>query len=342
MKVLFVYAGMHPAHEPFVEAVKADVYPAYHKDVNGFVKFVEGLKMAREYPDYDVYILEGGMPMYLRKKLFRKNGFVVGLLADETFINLVERQPHYSTAETLIHRISAKVLDAAIAVSPFVKEYAEKIIDVPIEVVRPAIPKDSYEKLGKVKPNLESNVIVSVGQPRFSIGMDVLVEQFRIAKKQIPDLELWIVGKGHPKEYERVEGVKVLGYVEDLSEVFEEASLFVHAGRCSAYPVATLEAMRAGLPVVVSTMTGTKEIVERVEEQVKREFGLNYDGNKFIQPLNRIFEGIVEYFKLDSEVRRIMSELYKKESEEFEPGKRGREFKEKFKKLLANFNKEVP
>ncbi|ADC66518.1 glycosyl transferase group 1 [Ferroglobus placidus DSM 10642] len=337
MKVLFVYAGMHPAHEPFVEAVKADVYPAYHKDVNGFVKFVEGLKMAREYPDYDVYILEGGMPMfpmYLRKKLFRKNGFVVGLLADETFINLVERQPHYSTAETLIHRISAKVLDAAIAVSPFVKEYAEKIIDVPIEVVRPAIPKDSYEKLGKVKPNLESNVIVSVGQPRFSIGMDVLVEQFRIAKKQIPELELWIVGKGHPKEYERVEGVKVLGYVEDLSEVFEEASLFVHAGRCSAYPVATLEAMRAGLPVVVSTMTGTKEIVERVEEQVKREFGLNYDGNKFIQPLNRIFEGIVEYFKLDSEVRRIMSELYKKESEEFEPGKRGREFKEKFEELV--------
>lgn len=75
MKVLFVYAGMHPAHEPFVEAVKADVYPAYHKDVNGFVKFVEGLKMAREYPDYDVYILEGGMPMfpmYLRKKLFKK------------------------------------------------------------------------------------------------------------------------------------------------------------------------------------------------------------------------------------------------------------------------------
>lgn len=255
-------------------------------------------------------------------------------MADETFINLVERQPHYSTAETLIHRISAKVLDAAIAVSPFVKEYAEKIIDVPIEVVRPAIPKDSYEKLGKVKPNLESNVIVSVGQPRFSIGMDVLVEQFRIAKKQIPELELWIVGKGHPKEYERVEGVKVLGYVEDLSEVFEEASLFVHAGRCSAYPVATLEAMRAGLPVVVSTMTGTKEIVERVEEQVKREFGLNYDGNKFIQPLNRIFEGIVEYFKLDSEVRRIMSELYKKESEEFEPGKRGREFKEKFEELV--------
>lgn len=281
MNVLFIYAGMHPAHKPFVEAIGADLYPAYRSNVNGFRRFVEAFKMAKMYPDYDIYLLEGGMPMfpmYLRKKLFRKNGFVVGLLADETFINLVERQPHYSTAETLIHRISAKVLDAAIAVSPFVKEYAEKIIDVPIEVVRPAIPKDSYEKLGKVKPNLESNVIVSVGQPRFSIGMDVLVEQFRIAKKQIPDLELWIVGKGHPKEYERVEGVKVLGYVEDLSEVFEEASLFVHAGRCSAYPVATLEAMRAGLPVVVSTMTGTKEIVERVEEQVKRDFGLNYNG----------------------------------------------------------------
>ncbi|HIP60212.1 MAG TPA: glycosyltransferase [Campylobacterales bacterium] len=336
MDVVFIYAGMHEAHKPFVEAIGADVYPAYRSNVNGFRRFVEAFKMAKEYPDYDIYLLEGGIPMfplYLRKKLFRKNGFVIGLLADETFINLVKRQPHYSTAETLIHKISAKVLDAAIAVSPFVKEYAEKVISVPIEVVRPPIPKDSYEKLGKVKPNLESNIIVSVGQPRFSIGMDVLVEQFKLVKKHL-ELELWIVGRGHPKEYEKVDGVRVLGYVEDLSEVFKKASLFVHAGRCSAYPVATLEAMRAGLPVVVSDMTGTKEIVEKVEVEVKSEFGFSYRGYKFIQPLDKIFKGIIFYYGLSLDIRKKLSKIYKRYSKEFEPKKRAKEFADKFNKLL--------
>ena len=334
--VLFIYAGMHEAHKPFVEAVNADVYPAYRSNANGFRRFIEAFRMAKEYPNYDVYLLEGGMPMfpvYIKKKM-RKDITVIGLLADETFINLVERQPHYSFAETLIHRISVRCLDGAISVSPMVKEYAEKIIDVPIEIARPPISKENFVKLSKVKPDLESNVVISVGQPRYSIGMDILAEQFKLVKKEYPELELWIVGKGHPKEYEKVDGVKVLGYVEDLSEVFEEASLFVHAGRCSAYPVATLEAMRAGLPVVVSTMTGTKEIVEKIETQIKTEFNLNYDSNKFIQPLDRVFEGIVEYYKLDIEVRERLSELYKKESEEFELGKKKREFREVFERLV--------
>jgi glycosyltransferase involved in cell wall biosynthesis len=338
MNVLFIYAGMHPAHKPFVDAVNADVYPAYCSNVNGFRRFVEAFRMAKKCPDYDVYLLEGGMPMfpmYIRKRIYRKDGIVVGLLADETFINLVERQPHYSFTETLIHRLSANVLDAAIAVSPFVKSYAEKVLNVPIEVVKPAIPEESYYNLGKVKPDLEAKVIVSVGQPRFSIGMDVLVEQFRIARKEIPDLELWIVGKGHPKEYERIEGVKVLGYVEDLSEVFENASLFVHAGRCSAYPVATLEAMRAGLPVVVSNMTGTKEIVERVEEEFKKELGFNYGDIKFVQPLDRIAKAILAYYSLDVEARRLLSKKYRKKSEEFGPGKRAKQFKEVFEELVG-------
>ena len=192
MDVLFVYAGLHPAHKPFIRAVKADVYPAYTRNVKGLRRFLEAFRMAGNYPDYDVYVLEGGMPMfpmYIRKKLLGKDGVVIGLLADETFINLVKRLPHYSGFETLIHRLSAGVLDAAIAVSPFVKSYAEKVLNVPIEVVRPAIPEESYYRLGKVKPDLEAKVIVSVGQPRYSIGMDVLVEQFRIARKEIP--ELW-------------------------------------------------------------------------------------------------------------------------------------------------------
>ena len=337
MKVVFIYPGLHKAHQPFIEAINADLCPVYDSNTKGFRRFVNAFRMAKNYPDYDVYIIEGGMPMFpvfIRKYLLNKKNIIIGLLADETFINLVQRQKHYTLAETIIHKLSARCLDGAIAVSPMVRDFARKIINIPIEVVRPSIPEENYAKLGKVKPDLESKIIVSVGEARFSIGMDILVEHFITAKQYIHDLQLWIVGKGHPKYYERIKGVKVLGYVEDLAEIFEMASLFVHAGRCSAYPVATLEAMRAGLPVIVSDMTGTKEIVEKVEAKVKKEFNLSYKGTKFIQPLDKIFEGIIFYYKLSLDIRENLSKVYKRYSQEFEPKKRGKDFANKFNKLL--------
>ena len=334
--ILFIHSpDLHEAHRILAKSINADFQPAYHNELKGIQRFFEAFKRAKGYPEYPVYLLEGGMPMfpvYLKKRK-SKDIKVIELLADETFINLVERQSHYSFVETFIHKISARCLDGAITVSPFVKSYAEKVLKIPIKIARPPIPKESYNSLGKVKPNLESNVIVSVGQPRYSIGMDVLVEQFRHVKNKFPELELWIVGKGHPKDYEKKGGIKVLGFVEDLAEVFEKASLFAHTGRCSAYPVATLEAMRAGLPVVVSDMTGTKEIVKRVEDKFKEELGLKYENNFFIQPLDKIANGVITYYSSDEEKRKLLSEEFKRESNYFEPNKRCKHFKEIFESL---------
>jgi len=204
-------------------------------------------------------------------------------------------------------------------------------LNIPIEVVNPAIPEKNYHRLGKVKPDLVSKVIVSVGEARYSMGMDILVKQFKIVKKEVPDAELWIVGKGHPKEYERVKGVKVLGYVEDLCEVFEKASLFVHAGRSSAYPVSTLEAMRAGLPVIVTKMTGTKDVVGEVCKKFKGEFGKDIE---FVKDFNELNREMIEYFRLSLEEREYLSKEFRRVSERFEPGSIGRKFKVVFKNLL--------
>lgn len=336
-EVLFIHSSnLHEAHKMFAESINADFEPAYTKELTGFRRFLEAFKRAKEYPDSPVYLLEGGMPTfpaYLKKRK-NKDIKVIELLADETFINLVDRQKHYSFFETFIHKISAKCLDGAIADSPFVKSYAEKILDVPIEIARPPISEENYKRLEEVKPYLESNIIVSVGQPRYSIGMDILVRQFRYAKNKFPELELWIIGKGHPKEYENVKGVKVLGFVEDLSKVFEKASLFVHAGRCSSYSIAAVEAMRAGVPVVVSNMTGAKEIVEKVEDEVKSELNLKYNGYNYIQPLEKLSTGIVAYYLSSGEEKEMLSKKFRKMSEEFEPEKGCKRFKEVFNKLL--------
>jgi len=206
-------------------------------------------------------------------------------------------------------------------------------LNIPIEVVNPAIPEKNYHRLGKVKPDLVSKVIVSVGEARYSIGMDILVEQFKIVKKVVPDAELWIVGKGHPKEYEKVKGVKVLGYVEDLGEVFEKASLFVHTGRSSAYPVSTLEAMRAGLPVIVTKMTGTKDVVGEVCRKFKEEFGKDIE---FVKDFNELNRGMIEYFRLSLEESEYLSKEFRRVSERFEPERIGKNFKKVFECMVEN------
>ena len=53
--------------------------------------------------------------------------------------------------------------------------------------------------------------------------------------------------------------------------------------------------------------------------------GLNCE---FVRPLNKIYKGIIDYFRMDVETREQMSELYRRESEQFEPDKKAKDFKE--------------
>jgi|Deesub1362A_J573_1020465.scaffolds.fasta_scaffold00485_6 hypothetical protein len=41
--VLFIHARMHEAHKPFIEAVNADVYSVYWKNVEWFRRFFKAL-----------------------------------------------------------------------------------------------------------------------------------------------------------------------------------------------------------------------------------------------------------------------------------------------------------
>lgn len=338
-KPLLIHSeSMHASHKMLTDYIGADMEPVYTREVGGMNRVLHAISRSRQYPDYPVYLLEGGTPMLpcRMKKFFslRDNTKMIGILADATMVNQVERLEQLTGIETVFHKMGKGCLDGGIAVSPFIKHYADKVLDVPVEVARPPMPQERYNDFGKVKPDLGSNVIVSVGKARHDIGMDILVEQFNYAKEKVPELELWIIGKGHPKEYEKYDGVKVKGYVEDLAEVFEQASLFVHAGRCSPYPIATLEAMRAGIPVVVSDMTGTKEIVENVEKKIRQELNQSYN-NYFVRSPHYLARGIVAYYLGgNGEEKELLSKKFRRESEYFEPKKRCEHFKDTFDDLV--------
>jgi len=113
-----------------------------------------------------------------------------------------------------------------------------------------------------------------------------------MVKKEFPKSELFIVGKMPDlSKYldSNAEGVRCLGYVENLNEVIKKSALYVHMGRGDTFPLSCVEAMLGGLPTIVSEWTGTKEVVEKVNKnliveldpyklakKIKWYFSLNY------------------------------------------------------------------
>lgn len=84
-----------------------------------------------------------------------------------------------------------------------------------------------------------------------------------------PSWRLQIVGDGddqavleeRARELGIEERVDFLGLRDDVPEILAEADLFCLVSRSEGFPRSTLEAMRAGLPVVVSDVGGSREAV---------------------------------------------------------------------------------
>lgn len=118
----------------------------------------------------------------------------------------------------------------------------------------------------KATPNL-SNPVKIVMVARFDKQKDhfTLIEAF----KDIWGAELLLVGDGPNLEdiqilvnqLEMTNRVSFLGYRNDIANILSQAQIFTLISNWEGFPLVTLEAMRAGLPVVVSSVGGAAEAV---------------------------------------------------------------------------------
>ena len=322
MKVLYIHPPEdHPAHIDFANTINADSlsYPT----PRNLMDVLKGLMNGIRIPDYDVYVVTG-VEQALAKKVFSKKKKIIYLIADEYFVGLTSGIPFKTPRwkRFLVEHLSGFV-DGGIAISEFVKREASKILNCRIEVIYPHIPDNLYTALRNLNPDLEAHNIVSVGRHHPVNGMDILVEAFRIVKKEYTDAELYIIGRGHPKEWEKCDGIHVLGYVDDFSPFFQKSSLFALVGRGQGFCTAAVEAMYAGLPAMVSEYTGAKEVVSEL-------------GKQFITTLEPedVANKIMHYFNLSYEERRKISKKARGLSAEFNKEKKCKEFKQKFEKML--------
>jgi len=276
--VAMLYQDPHPAHRGFARAVGADLVD-YRGREPGFL----GDSMAADafngltLPDYDVYLVEGSRPLYAAvTKRVTSDAKLVYLCADHGLYELGRTDFEGDSAlKSLIGRfgtpairtVGSHCIDGVVAVSEFAADFTRPVVgdDTPIEIAHPYIQPDAYDALGAVNPDLSSKTAVTVGRAARYKGVDLLVKAWPAVREAHPGAELHVVGGGHPDSYADTEGVELKGYVEELADALEPAGLFVQPSRMDTFPVSTLEAMRAGLPPLVTTGAGTRSVAREVD-----------------------------------------------------------------------------
>ena len=118
----------------------------------------------------------------------------------------------------------------------------------------------------------ETTVLLSVGEliPRKN-HMEVLEALYEMKKAgDISNIKYLIAGRGKIqaeleskiKELGLTDNVKMLGFRSDVADVFAASDIYVFPSHQEGLPVALMEAMSVGLPVVCSEIRGNTDLIE--------------------------------------------------------------------------------
>jgi glycosyltransferase involved in cell wall biosynthesis len=138
---------------------------------------------------------------------------------------------------------------------------------IPLAGLNPLLSREeARERLGLSAGDL---VIGAVGRLEEQKGHAHLMAALPELRREIPELAVLLVGEGRRQEDLRrqvrdlgLEGtVRFLGTRRDLPEIYRALDLFVQPSLWEGLPLALLKAMGAGLPVVATRVSGSREAV---------------------------------------------------------------------------------
>lgn len=342
----------HPAHRGFAAAVSADDLVVPFRGLPG--PLGETLlsdaysAVAATFPERDIYVTENDAVLYAAPVLKRRHprsivihlaasdrllGYVHSPRPDDAPVRAAKRRANRRADTALLQRVLVRYCDGVLAMSTFARDRVGAIAGptVPTRVANPYVQPAAYGALEAVEPDLEADVAVMVGEWRDHKGVDLLVDAWPRVRERHPTAELRLVGRGFPGAYADVPGVTIRGFVASLEAEFAAASLYVHPAHVEAFGVSVVEAMRAGLPAVVTETTGARTAVESADESL------------VVPPTaDAIAHRVSEYFDADVGERRALSRASRTASEPFDEATKTREFRTAFEALLEEVGSPGP
>jgi glycosyltransferase involved in cell wall biosynthesis len=116
----------------------------------------------------------------------------------------------------------------------------------------------------------EDVFILSVGRLVYQKGHEYLIEAIGILGSALPRIQVAICGEGPLRRQLEAQirrlgldaSVRLLGNRMDIDHYLASADIFALPSRWEGLPVALLEAMQHGLPVVATAVEGVEEVVQ--------------------------------------------------------------------------------
>jgi glycosyltransferase involved in cell wall biosynthesis len=202
-----------------------------------------------------------------------------------------------------LDRLSLRFIDRVVVVSEAMKA---KVGIKDIYVINNGIPIDTNDSIDSTNPNSATNAknaknainaidaidalnaidaeiisfcnsgytIGSIGRLSPEKGYDILLKAISEVSESVPDIRLVILGEGGEREFLEAEverfGLKekvlMPGYVANASRFLPLFKVFVLSSLTEGLPMAILEAMRAGVPIIATRVGGIPEVLERSGE----------------------------------------------------------------------------
>lgn len=115
----------------------------------------------------------------------------------------------------------------------------------------------------------KETTFVNISRLSWEKGMDVLIDIIKALSQKFRDFQLLIIGDGPERvnleRKVRESGIEkyvsFLGFRHDVSNLLEQADIYITASRGEGMPLTVLEAMAASLPVVASSVVGNVDVV---------------------------------------------------------------------------------
>lgn len=285
----------HPIHMDYGQSVGADVY---HEDrilrwqdieeSSKLRRYVSWLANAFCFPkrkSYDLFLCEClRVPPLIMKciGIMNKRQKLVALMADESLYFLDQHK--YPAMTRQLMRLFLKKCDYLICIG-----------DLQYELACKHTPPGSAGKIYKIANGLEPELLsrllniqpvkrtvgklvvianISTEWRAWYKGVDIALQAFD-AYCTSHDLELDVIGAVDENVAKSLTSglsettrskISFKGMVSDIAAVLPDYDLCLHPSRGDAFPTSTLECFAAGIPTIVSNVTGTKGFLQPFAE----------------------------------------------------------------------------
>jgi glycosyltransferase involved in cell wall biosynthesis len=170
-----------------------------------------------------------------------------------------------------LNRATARWCTTVVGVSRNVSRYLIERVGIPpgkVVTIYNCVDVSAFRRTGS-KPSAEGPIIGSIARLNPEKDHTSLLRAFAILRRRYPKARLVLAGAG--PERERLEGlaaslgidgsVEFLGHVDDVRPVHARLDVYVQSSHVEGMPVAVLEALAAGIPVVAARVGGNEEAV---------------------------------------------------------------------------------